>query len=213
VARFIIAHMLAQRIQQQFIDSADLKYQCAQTLAPAIEAAIAALVASITGGGKVLTCGNGPCGALASQCAGAFVGRYERERPELAACCLSADATALSGMALDHGGRAVYGRAVRALGHAGDVRWVASINGQDANLLAAIEAAHERDMGVIALTGHKGGAMAKSLKDTDVHVCVPSDQAPRILEIQHLALHAMCDGLDIQLLGWPASQPEMENLS
>ena len=31
--------MLLQRIQQQFIDSADLKYQCAQSLAPAVEAA------------------------------------------------------------------------------------------------------------------------------------------------------------------------------
>ncbi len=205
--------MLVQRIQQQFIDSADLKYQCAQTLAPTIEAAISAVVACITGGGKVLTCGNGPCGALASQWAGAFIGRYERERPELAACCLSADATMLSGMALDHGGRAVYARSVRALGHAGDVLLVVSVNGQDANLLAAIEAAHERDMVVLALTGHKGGAMSKLLKDTDVHVCVPSDLAPRILEVQHLALHAMCDGLDIQLLGWPASPSETENLS
>jgi D-sedoheptulose 7-phosphate isomerase len=148
-----------------------------------------------------------------SQWAGAFIGRYERERPELAAFCLSADATMLSGMALDHGGRSVYARSVRALGHAGDVLLVVSVNGQDANVLAAIEAAHERDMVVLALTGHKGGAMAKLLKDTDVHVCVSSDQAPRILEIQHLVLHALCDGLDIQLLGWPVSTNETENPS
>ena len=205
--------MLVQRIQQQFIDSADLKYQCAQTLAPAVEAAIAALVACITGGGKMLSCGNGACAALASLCAGAFVGHYERERPELAACSLSADASMLSALALEHGGRSVYARSVRALGQAGDVLLAISVNGQDANILAAIEAAHERDMVVLALTGFKGGAMAKLLKDTDVHVCVPSDQAPRILEIQHMAVNAMCDGLDIQLLGWPASNIEMENPS
>ena len=203
--------MLLQRIQQQFIDSADLKYQCAQTLAPVVEAAIQAVLASVTGGGKVLACGNGASAGGAQHFAASFIGRYERERPELAALSLSADAAVLSGIANDFDARAVYARQVRALGHAGDVLLALTTTGNSANMLAAVEAAHERDMTVVALTGARGGRLAQMLRDTDVHVCVPHEQAARILEVHHLVLHCICDGVDAQLMGLPdLSSPEPE---
>lgn len=206
--------MLLQRIQQQFIDSADLKYQCAQSLAPAVEAATAAILASVTGGGKVLACGNGASAAGAQQFAASFVGRFERERPELAALALSADAALITAIASDFDPRWVFARQVRALGQAGDVLLVLSHNGQAGNVLAAVEAAHERDMTVVALTGARGGRLAPMLRDTDVHVCVPSDQPSRIHEVHQLVLHCLCDGVDAQLLGLPDdSAPEPENLS
>lgn len=204
--------MLLQRIQQQFIDSADLKYQCAQAIAPAVENAIQAVLASVTGGGKVLACGNGASAAAAQHFAASFIGRYERERPELAALSLSADAAVLSGLANDFDARAVYSRQVRALGHAGDVLLALSTTGNSANMLAAVEAAHERDMTVVALTGGRGGRLAQMLRDTDVHVCVPHEMPARILEVHHLVLHCICDGVDAQLLGLPdAPIPEQEN--
>lgn len=203
--------MLLQRIQQQFIDSADLKYQCAQDLAPSVEAAIQAVLASVTGGGKVLACGNGASAAGAQHFAASFIGRYERERPELAAMSLSADAAVLSGLANDFDTRAVYARQVRALGHAGDVLLALSTTGNSANMLAAVEAAHERDMTVVALTGARGGRLAQLLRDTDVHVCIPHELPARILEVHHLVLHCICDGVDAQLLGLPdAPNPEQQ---
>ncbi|HEX5737892.1 MAG TPA: SIS domain-containing protein [Hydrogenophaga sp.] len=195
--------MLLQRIQQQFIDSADLKYQCAQSLAPLVEAATNAVLASVTGGGKVLACGNGASAAGAQHFAASFVGRYDRERPELAALSLSADAAVLTGIANDFDVRSVYARQVRALGQAGDVLLALSTTGNSANLLAAVEAAHERDMTVVALTGARGGRMTQLLRDTDVHVCVPHELPARILEVHHLVLHCICDGVDAQLLGLP----------
>ncbi len=204
--------MLLQRIQQQFIDSADLKYQCAQNLAPVVEAAIQAVLASVTGGGKVLACGNGASAAAAQHFAASFIGRYERERPELAAMSLSADAAVLSGIANDFDARAVYARQVRALGHAGDVLLALSTSGNSANMVAAVEAAHERDMTVVALTGARGGRLAQLLRDTDVQVCVPHEMPARILEVHHLVLHCICDGVDAQLLGLPdAPSTEQEN--
>jgi D-sedoheptulose 7-phosphate isomerase len=204
--------MLLQRIQQQFIDSADLKYQCAQNLAPTVEAAIQAVLASVTGGGKVLACGNGASAAAAQHFAASFIGRYERERPELAAMSLSADAAVLSGIANDFDARAVYARQVRALGHAGDVLLALSTTGNSANMVAAVEAAHERDMTVVALTGARGGRLAQLLRDTDVQVCVPHEVPSRILEVHHLVLHCICDGVDAQLLGLPdAPLNEQEN--
>ncbi len=204
--------MLLQRIQQQFIDSADLKYQCAQNLAPVVEAAIQAVLASVTGGGKVLACGNGASAGGAQHFAASFIGRYERERPELAALSLSADAAVLSGIANDFDARAVYARQVRALGHAGDVLLALTTTGNSASMLAAVEAAHERDMTVVALTGARGGRLGQMLRDTDVHVCVPHEQAARILEVHHLVLHCICDGVDAQLMGLPElPSPEPEN--
>jgi D-sedoheptulose 7-phosphate isomerase len=206
--------MLLQRIQQQFIDSADLKYQCAQVLAPAVEAATGAILACVTGGGKVLACGNGASSAAAQLFAAAFVGRFERERPELAALALSADATLVTAISTDFDARSIFSRQVRALGQAGDVLVVASYNGQGANLLAAVEAAHERDMVVVALTGGRGGLLAPALRDTDVHICVPSEHPARVHEVHQLVLNALCDGVDVQLLGLP-DEPftEPENLS
>ena len=197
--------MLLQRIQQQFIDSADLKYQCAPVMAPVVEAATNAVLACVTGGGKVLACGNGPSAALAQHFAVGFIGRYERERPELAAFSLAADATVLTGVANDFDARAVFARQVRALGQAGDVLLALSTSGNAANILSAVEAAHERDMVVVALTGGRGGSLASLLRDTDVHVNVPGDVPARILEVHHLVLHCICDGVDAQLLGLPDS--------
>lgn len=195
--------MLLQRIQQQFIDSADLKYQSAQSLAPLVEAATGAVLASVTGGGKVLACGNGASAASAQHFVACFVGRYDRERPELAALSLSADAAVLTGIASDFDPHAIYARQVRALGQAGDALLVFSTSGNAANLLAAVEAAHEREMTVVALTGARGGRLASLLRDTDVHVCVAHDLPARILEVHHLVLHCICDGVDAQLLGLP----------
>jgi D-sedoheptulose 7-phosphate isomerase len=193
--------MLLQRIQQHFVDSADLKYQCAQSLGPAVEAAVGAVFAALTGGGKVLACGSGVSAGLVQAFAASLVGRFERDRPELAAFALGANAAALTGLYNAFESRAVFGRQVRALGQPGDVLLVATAQPQSPEMLGAIEAAHERDMVVLALCGQKPGALGALLKDTDVLLSVPSDALPRIHEVHQLVLHCICDGIDVQLLG------------
>lgn len=193
--------MLEQRIQQQFIDSADLKYQSAEALSKPIAEAVQAIVTSITGGGKVLACGNGGSAADAQHFAAEFIGRFERERPELAAIALSTDTSVLTALANDYAFNVVFARQVRALGNPGDVLLVLSTSGNSANVLAAVDAAHERDMTVVALTGRGGGALGKKLRETDVHICVPHERTARIQEVHLLALHCLCDGVDTQLLG------------
>ena len=193
--------MLEQRIEQHFIDSADLKYQSAQVLSKPIVAAIQAILASVTSGGKVLACGNGGSAADAQHFAAEFIGRYERERPELAAIALTTDSSILTAIANDYDFSVIFSKQVRALGGSGDVLLALSTSGNSANVLAAIEAAHERDMTVVALTGRSGGKMALALRETDVHICVPHDRTARIQEVHLLVLHCICDGVDTQLLG------------
>lgn len=200
--------MLEQRIQQHFIDSADLKYQAGPLLEKPISQAMQALLACVTSGGKILSCGAGVSGFLAAQFAAHFVSRFERDRPELAAIALPGDATdpaADTPDALD-GDR--FARQVRALGQAGDVLLALSPSGHSAAVLAAVEAAHGRDMTVIALLGNaagpgggNGGAVGRALRETDVQVCVPHERPARIHEVHLLTLHCLCDGVDAQLLG------------
>jgi D-sedoheptulose 7-phosphate isomerase len=193
--------MLEQRIEQHFIDSADLKYQSAQVLSKPIAAAVQAILASVTSGGKVLACGNGGSAADAQHFAAEFVGRYERERPELAAIALTTDSSIITAIANDYDFNVIFSKQVRAFGGAGDVLLALSTSGNSGNVLAAIEAAHEREMTVVALTGRGGGKIIHVLRETDVHICVPHERTARIQEVHLLVLHCICDGVDTQLLG------------
>lgn len=193
--------MLEQRIQQHFIDSADLKYQAAQALSAPIAAAVQAILACVTSGGKVLACGNGPSAAEAQQFAAFCVAGFERDRPELAAVALTSDSTLLTLAGGGSDGAQQFACQVRALGQAGDVLLALSVTGNDANVIAATEAAHERDMTVVILSGRTGGKLAALVRETDVLISVPHDRAARVREVHALVLHCLCDGVDAQLLG------------
>ncbi len=199
--------MLEQRIQQHFVDSADLKYQAAQTLNKPIAAAIQAVLACVTSGGKVLACGNGGSAADAQHFAAEFVGRFERERPELGAIALTTDSSILTAVANDYDFTQIFSKQVRALGQAGDVLLAITTSGNSANVLAAVEAAHSREMTVVALTGRGGGRMGQALRETDVHICVPHERTARIQEVHLLAIHCICDGVDATLLGDQETNP------
>jgi D-sedoheptulose 7-phosphate isomerase len=193
--------MLEQRIQQQFFDSADLKYAAAEILSKPIADAVSALVGCITAGGKVLACGNGGSASDAQHFAAELVGRFERERPGLAALALTTDTSILTAVANDYSFDVVFAKQVQALGAPGDVLLAMTTSGNSANVLAAIEAAHAKDMTVVALTGHQGGKVRELLGETDVHICVPHERTARIQEVHLLVLHCLCDAVDLQLLG------------
>lgn len=193
--------MLEQRIQQQFFDSADLKYASAELLSKSIADGVNAIVGCITSGGKVLACGHGVSAYDAQHFAADFIGRFERERPGLAAIALSTDASIVADTDTDRPFDALYAKQVQALGAAGDVLLAITTSGNSASVLAAVVAAHARDMTVIALTGRQGGAMRTALIDTDVHICVPHERTARIQEVHSLTIHCLCDAVDLQLLG------------
>jgi D-sedoheptulose 7-phosphate isomerase len=193
--------MLEQRIQQQFFDSADRKYAAAEILSRPIADAVNAVVGCITAGGKVLACGNGGSASDAQHFAAEFIGRFERERPGLAAIALTTDSAILTAVGNDYSFGDIFSKQVQALGAPGDVLLAITTSGNSANVLAAVEAAHAKEMTVVALTGRGGGKMNELLTETDVHICVPHERTARIQEVHILALHCLCDAVDLQLLG------------
>lgn len=177
--------MLEQRIQQQFFESADLQYQAAETMARSIAEAASAVVAALTSGGKVLLSGWRGGAVLAEHTAAVMVDRLERERPPLAAATVQPEP-----------------RAIQALGLPGDVLMLIDPAGRDLDAtIAAVRAAQAKDMTVLLLVGHTGAGLRETLAETDVLVAVAHERPSRVLETQLLALHALCDAVDMQLMG------------
>jgi len=189
------------RIREHFAASGELKLASAAVLAPVIAQAAAMLTDCLLADGKVLACGNGGSAGDAQHFAAEMVGRFERERPELPAIALNADTSTLTAIANDYGYEQVFARQVRALGRTGDVLLAISTSGNSPNVLAAVHAAHEREMRVVALTGKGGGRLGELVRAGDVHVCVPHDRTARIQEVHLLAIHCLCDAIDRTLLG------------
>ena len=192
---------LAARIAAHFADSAQLKLAAAQPLAAPIARAVAAMCAALQAGGKVLACGNGGSAADAQHFAAELVNRFERERPPLAAIALTTDTSNLTAIANDYGYEQVFEKQLRALGRKGDVLLAISTSGNSPSVLAALRAAREMGVRVVALTGRGGGKMGAALGADDVQVCVPHERTMRIQEVHLLALHCLCDGIDYQLFG------------
>ena len=192
---------LITRISQHFQDSAQLKLDALELLAAPIAQAAELMVGSLLANGKILACGNGGSAGDAQHFVAELVGRFERERQSLAAVALSTDTSILTAVGNDYGFDYVFDKQVRALGQPGDILLAISTSGNSANVIKAIEAAHDNDLRVVALTGKGGGQIGQLLREGDIHLCVPADRTARIQETHILTIHCLCDGIDCLLLG------------
>ena len=192
---------LITRISENFSESAHLKLQAMDALAGPIAAAAERMVQCLKSDGKILACGNGGSAADSQHFAAEMLNRFEMERPGLAAMALTTDTSTLTSIANDYDYDQIFSKQVRALGHAGDLLLAISTSGNSRNVIAAMKAAHEAQMGVIALTGRNGGKMAEALRPADVHICVPAQSTARIQEVHLLTLHCLCDAIDCLLMG------------
>ena len=192
---------LIERVNGHFLESIAAKQETMEQLSPAVAAAAERMVACLMNEGKILACGNGGSAADAQHFAAEMVGRFEKERPGLAALSLATDSSALTAIGNDYDFDMVFSKQVRALGHTNDLLLAISTSGNSANVIEAIYAAHERGMGVIALTGKDGGKIGEILTADDIQLNVSVSRTARIQEVHILLIHALCDAIDYMLLG------------
>ena len=193
--------MRNQRILGHFIESTELKKQAAEVMAEPIGNAADLMFSVLTQGNKILACGNGGSAADCQHFAAELVGRFEKGRLPLPAMALTTDSSIMTAVGNDYSFRDVFTKQVQAFGQPGDLLLAISTSGNSANVIAAIEAAHDREMSVVALTGKGGGAIGQMLTENDVHICVPHDRTARIQEVHLLVIHCICDGIDAALFG------------
>jgi D-sedoheptulose 7-phosphate isomerase len=190
-----------QRVRQLFAESIETKMKAAEVLPDAILAAGQCMVECLLNGGKILSCGNGGSAGDAQHFSSELLNRFERERPALPAVALTTDASTVTSIANDYSYNEIFSKQIRALGNQGDVLLAISTSGNSANVVQAIQAAHDRGMKVVSLTGRDGGKMAGMAAPGDVEVRVPAQSTARIQEVHLLVIHALCDHIDQQLFG------------
>ena len=190
-----------ERVAYRFQQAEQLGQTALPIQAAPIDAAARLIVESLMGGGKVLACGNGCSGTDAVYFTTQMQHRFERQRPGLPAIALNADANLLTALATEDGIDAVYARQINALGHPGDILVMISAEPTGQSLAAALEAASERRMAIVALTGADDPNVPALLGISDIEIMTPSNSTPRILENHRLVMHCLCDLIDMQLMG------------
>ena len=192
---------IEEKIARNFQDSIATKQRVATALTPIIAAASHAMVDCLKNGGKILACGNGGSAGDSQHFAAELVGRFERERAELAAIALTTDSSILTAVANDYSFDEIFSKQVRALGKPGDILFAISTSGNSKNVVAAIDAAHKKNMRVISMTGRGGGRTAEILRGDDILLNVDAQITTRIQETHLLILHCLCDAIDNLMFG------------
>lgn len=189
------------RIEELFQASIETKQASLNEVKAAVLAAAEKMLQAFSQQGKVLSCGNGGSAADSQHLSSELLNRFEREREGLAAIALTTDSSTITSIANDYDYENIFSRQVLALGNANDVLVAITTSGNSANIIAAIKAAHQKNMAVVALSGNGGGKLTSVLKDTDIEIRVPSNSTARIQEVHLLVLHCLCDLIDQSLLG------------
>jgi len=183
---------LISRINKNFQESISTKQLATELLAEPISRGAQLITQCFLNGGKVLSCGNGGSAGDAQHFSSEMLNRFEMERPGLPAVALTTDSSTVTSIANDYSYSQIFSKQVRAL---------ISTSGNSDNVNQAIDAAHEKEMLVIALDGKSGGDMTDRLSLNDVEIRAPSESTARIQEVHLLVIHCLCDLIDHQLLG------------
>jgi D-sedoheptulose 7-phosphate isomerase len=190
-----------QRVLDNFNESIQLKTEAAGQLAPFIVAAAEMIIHCLLNDGKILSCGNGGSAGDAQHFSSEMLNRFEMERPGLPAIALTTDSSTITSIANDYQFADIFSRQIRALGQSTDVLLAISTSGDSHNIVHAIDAAHDRSMSVVVLSGRDGGQIADMIRDNDIEIRVPSWSTARIQEVHLMVIHSICDLIDRHLLG------------
>jgi D-sedoheptulose 7-phosphate isomerase len=159
-------------------------------------------------GGRLLVAGNGGSAAEAQHLAAELVGRLRTERIPLSAIALTPDSSAVTAIGNDYGFDEIFARQVRAHGRPGDVFLALSTSGRSANLLAAVRDAKECGLRTWAMTGPGPNPLAEAC---DEALCCPSADSQVVQELHLVAVHVMCEYVDLTLPAVVAPFPQIRD--
>ena len=188
-----------ERVAQSFLDSIQSLRSALEQSIPAIVQAADCMARCLRDNGKILCCGNGGSAAAAQHFSSELLNRFEMERPGLPAMALTTDSSTLTSIANDYDYGEVFAKQIRAIGQPGDVLLALSTSGNSRNIAAAIQAAQESRMRIVALTGRDGGDAGRRLQPADVEIRIPAQATPRIQEVHLVVAHCLCDLIDQHL--------------
>jgi D-sedoheptulose 7-phosphate isomerase len=192
---------IIDRIRANFTDSIQTKINAADSIINIIAEASEEIVQALLEGNKILSCGNGGSACDAMHFSSQMQNRFKQERPGLPAIALTSDISTLTAIANDYHFSDIFAKQIRTIGQTGDLLLAISTSGNSTNIVNAIKAAHDKNMGVIALTGYDGGKIVEHLQEKDIEIRVPAQETARIQETHLLIIHCICDIIDFRLFG------------
>jgi phosphoheptose isomerase len=145
--------------------------RAAKTIEPgAFDRAAAILVEAYTRGARMFSCGNGGSASIANHVQCDHV-KGVRTTTDLApqVLSLSTNVELLTAIANDMGYENVFVYQLQSQSGPGDVLMAVSSSGRSANIVRALEWAHDHGMRTIAITGFDGGE-ARSVAEVSLHV-------------------------------------------
>jgi D-sedoheptulose 7-phosphate isomerase len=189
---------IMEQIRKEFIEAQTVLNDFINTPGnlESIEQAGKMMVNSLKSGRKIISCGNGGSMSDAMHFAEELTGRYRDDRPSIAAVSIS-DATHLTCVANDYGFESIFSRYVESIGNKGDVLLAISTSGNSANILKAAEAAKQKGLKVVGLTGKSGGKLAH-ICDIEIRV-EHFGYADRIQEIHIKVIHTLINFIEMNL--------------
>lgn len=192
---------IIDRIRTSFSDSIQTKINAADAIINIVAEASEEIVQALLEGHKILTCGNGGSACDAMHFSSEMLNRFKQERPGLPAIALTCDMPTITSIGNDYHFSDIFAKQIRAIGQPGDLLLAFTTSGNSANIINAVKAAHDKNMGVIALTGYDGGKITDYLLEKDIEVRVPAFDTARIQETHLLIIHSICDVVDFRLFG------------
>lgn len=188
-------------IENTFAEHMEAVAETASDLSGAISAIAEALVGTLLNEGRILACANGTANVLTQYFCTSLLNRLEQERPALPAINLGADATTYAAICRDNRFNDTFSRQVRALGKENDILLVIVDDGHKANLIQAIQAAHDRQMRVIVISAREENDIMSLLHPEDHEIALHDLSPARAAEVTLLVINAICALIDQMLFG------------
>ena len=170
-------------------------------LAGPIESGSELLASALLNDQKIISCGSGVDATLAQQFASNLLSRFEHDRPALPALALGGDGGSLTAILQSNGINDIFSRQLRALGQPGDILLCINSSRNSPGLLRAIQAAHERNMRVVALSNNGDSELSALIGLEDIEISVAMQRQARIVELHTMTLNCLCELLEHRLFG------------
>ncbi|MDI9246276.1 SIS domain-containing protein [Marinobacter sp. CHS3-4] len=188
-------------INQWFASHMEHIAHAASATATNIDSAADALVETLLADGKILTCANGNANIVTQYFCTALLNRFDQDRPALPAINLGADATTYSAICRDNRFNDTFSRQVRAIGKPADLLLVVVDDGHKANLIQAIQVAHDREMTVVVLSAKEKTDITSLLHPEDHEIALDNLSPANATPIFLLIINALCSLIDEKIFG------------
>lgn len=188
-------HSMEDYIKTLFANNLESQMGVADEIPEAISNGAQKIVNCLLQDGKLLVCGIGASAANALHFSTALIHEYMVERPALPAIVLAQDLT------FNDDNSQIFARQIQALGTEKDLLLILTTTGESNSLIQAVQAAKEREMDILVLSGRNGGILSNHLGPEDLEIRLSLHHPARIREMHLFILHCFCDLIDQALFG------------